>query len=101
MGSVDWLPAWGLPVDNQPHEPLFLTSHGSMEAFKLGQELRGRYGFTPGGSNFTIWSVSYLKNAVSSSSYLELHRSFTCSYLSQGNYLTAPTLNRTYVVSDL
>jgi acid phosphatase len=54
-GSLTFLPSWTPPVDDVPHEPLFLTSHGAAEAFKLGAQLRGRYKLTSGGDNFTVW----------------------------------------------
>lgn len=57
-GPLAFLPTWIPPVDDTLHEPLFLSSTGAKEAFDLGVELRKRYRFTKGGSNFTVWSVS-------------------------------------------
>lgn len=56
-GPLAFLPSWVPPVDDVPHEPLFLSSTGAREAFDLGVELRKRYRFTKGGDNFTVWSV--------------------------------------------
>ena len=54
-GPLNFIPTWYPPVDDVPHEPLYLSSTGSLEAFQLGVQLRKRYGFTPGGNNFTVW----------------------------------------------
>ena len=54
-GPLAFLPSWVPPVDDIPHEPLFLTATGAREAFDLGVQLREEYGFTPGGSNVTVW----------------------------------------------
>lgn len=54
-GPLAFLPSWTPPVDDVPHEPLFLSSTGSREAFDLGVDLRKRYQFTKGGDNFTVW----------------------------------------------
>ena len=54
-GPLAFLPSWVPPVDDVPHEPLFLSATGSSEAFQLGAELRMRYNLTRGGSNFTVW----------------------------------------------
>lgn len=54
-GPLAFLPSWVVPVDDAPHQPLYLTSTGAGEAFKLGVDLRKRYRFTPGGDNFTVW----------------------------------------------
>ncbi|KZV86232.1 phosphoglycerate mutase-like protein [Exidia glandulosa HHB12029] len=86
-GPLAFLPDWTPPVDDAPHEPLFLTSTGAREAFDLGVQLRKRYRFTPGGSNFTVWSAGQ-QRVVDTATY------FLRGYLSQGNYLSAPTLNR-------
>lgn len=56
-GDLNFIPSWVPPVDDVPHEPLFLTDHGAADAFHLGMELRGRYNFTPGGGNLTVWYV--------------------------------------------
>ncbi len=61
-GDLAFLPSWTPPVDDVPHEPLFLTSHGASEAFSLGAQLRGRYRLTKGGDNFTVWLVLYIVN---------------------------------------
>ncbi|KAJ3576326.1 hypothetical protein NP233_g494 [Leucocoprinus birnbaumii] len=91
-GPLNFIPTWIPPVDDQPHEPLFLTSTGSGEAFDLGVELRKRYRFTAGGSNFTVWSADQ-QRVVDTASY------FIRGYLSQGNYLTTPALNRGSIVT--
>jgi len=54
-GPLSFIPFWTLPVDDEPHQPLFLSSTGAGEAFALGVKLRKRYGFTKGGENITIW----------------------------------------------
>lgn len=56
-GSLAFSPSWVPPVDDIPHQPLFLSSTGAREAFDLGVELRKRYRFTKGGDNFTVWWV--------------------------------------------
>ena len=56
-GSLAFLPSWVPPVDDLPHEPLFLSATGAEESFKFGAELRKKYNLTAGGSNFTFWSV--------------------------------------------
>jgi len=61
-GPLSFIPAWTPPVDDQPHQPLYLTSTGAREAFDLGVELRKRYRLTPGGANFTVWYVTVLPN---------------------------------------
>lgn len=58
-GPLNFIPTWVPAVDDQPHEPLYLSSTGAKEAFELGVDLRKKYGFTSGGSNFTIWCVLY------------------------------------------
>jgi acid phosphatase len=94
------------PVDDVPHEPLFLTSHGAQEAFSLGAQLRQEYAFTPGGGNLTVWYVHPWSSCGSDAAseqtrtmaYLALYRAagqqrvvdtatyFLRGYLSQGNY---------------
>lgn len=54
-GPLSFIPTWIPPVDDQPHQPLYLTSTGARESFDLGVELRKRYRLTPGGANFTVW----------------------------------------------
>lgn len=54
-GPLVFIPTWVPPVDDVPHEPLFLSSTGAREAFDLGVKLRQTYGFTKGGGNFTVW----------------------------------------------
>ena len=56
-GPLAFLPSWVPPVDDVPHQPLFLSSTGAREAFDLGVDLRKRYRFTKGGDNFTVWCV--------------------------------------------
>ncbi|THU96832.1 phosphoglycerate mutase-like protein [Dendrothele bispora CBS 962.96] len=60
---------------------------GAGEAFALGVKLRKRYGFTKGGENITVWSAGQ-QRVVDTATY------FTRGYLSAGNYLTTPSLNR-------
>ncbi|KAF5346841.1 hypothetical protein D9756_010630 [Leucocoprinus leucothites] len=91
-GPLNFIPTWTPPVDDQPHEPLFLTSTGSREAFDLGVQLRKRYRLTPGGANFTVWSAGQ-QRVIDTASY------FLRGYLSQGNYLTEPSSNRGSIVS--
>ncbi|KAI0084804.1 phosphoglycerate mutase-like protein [Irpex rosettiformis] len=86
-GDLTFLPTWIPPVDDEPHEPLFLTSHGAAEAFRLGAELRGRYRLTSGGNNFTVWSAGQ-QRVVDTATY------FLRGYLSQGNYLNSTSSNR-------
>ncbi|KAI0693965.1 phosphoglycerate mutase-like protein [Cytidiella melzeri] len=86
-GALTFLPSWVLPVDDVPHEPLFLTSHGAAEAFTLGAQLRGRYNVTKGGSNFTVWSAGQ-QRVVDTANY------FLRGYLGQGNYLNSTDENR-------
>src|ERR1700683_1490475 len=54
-GPLAFIPSWTPAVDVPNNEPLFLTTTGAREAFNLGVDLRQRYGFTPGGENFTVW----------------------------------------------
>lgn len=90
-GPLAFIPSWVLPVDDVPHEPLFLTSTGAGEAFALGVNLRKRYGFTKGGMNLTIWSASQ-QRVLDTGSY------FLRGYLSQGSYAD-PSLNRGFTIS--
>ncbi|OBZ78367.1 Acid phosphatase PHO1 [Grifola frondosa] len=86
QGPLAFLPSWVPPVDDQPHEPLFLPSTGAREAFDLGVKLRKLYGFTKGGENMT-------QRVVDTATY------FAHGYLSQGNYVSAPGENRGTVVT--
>ncbi|KAJ3748132.1 phosphoglycerate mutase-like protein [Lentinula detonsa] len=90
-GPLSFLPSWVLPVDNVDHEPLFLSSTGAREAFDLGVELRKRYAFTAGGENFTAWSAGE-QRVVDTTTY------FLRGYLSDGNYLSDPSLNRGHLI---
>ncbi|EIN09821.1 phosphoglycerate mutase-like protein [Punctularia strigosozonata HHB-11173 SS5] len=91
-GPLAFIPSWTLPVDDQPHEPLFLSSTGAGEAFSLGMELRKRYGLTPGGSNITVWSAGQ-QRVIDTANY------FVQGYLSQGNYLSNTSENRGTIIS--
>ncbi|KAI0826714.1 phosphoglycerate mutase-like protein [Trametes gibbosa] len=91
-GPLAFLPSWVPPVDDVPHQPLYLTSTGAGEAFHLGVDLRKRYRFTPGGDNFTVWAAGQ-QRVVDTAAY------FVQGYLSQGNYLSAPAENRGVIVS--
>ncbi|KAJ7047140.1 phosphoglycerate mutase-like protein [Mycena alexandri] len=91
-GPLAFIPSWVPPVDDIPHEPLFLSSTGALEAFSLGVDLRKRYQFTKGGENITVWSASQQR-------VLDTATFFTRGYLSQGNYLTTPSLNRGTIIS--
>ncbi|KAJ7721557.1 phosphoglycerate mutase-like protein [Mycena maculata] len=91
-GPLAFIPSWVPPVDDVPHEPLFLSSTGAREAFSLGVDLRKRYQFTQGGDNITVWSASQ-QRVLDTATY------FTRGYLSQGNYLTTPSLNRGSIIS--
>lgn len=86
-GPLAFLASWVQPVDNVDHEPLYLSSTGAQEAFELGVELRKRYGFTAGGENFTAWSAGE-QRVIDTTTY------FLRGYLSAGNYLSDPSLNR-------
>ncbi|KAK7443232.1 hypothetical protein VKT23_015830 [Stygiomarasmius scandens] len=86
-GPLSFIPFWTLPVDDEPHQPLFLSSTGAGEAFALGVKLRKRYGFTKGGENITIWTAGQ-QRVIDTATY------FTRGYLSAGNYLTEPSFNR-------
>ncbi|KAJ7256546.1 phosphoglycerate mutase-like protein [Mycena haematopus] len=91
-GPLAFIPSWVPPVDDIPHEPLFLSSTGALESFSLGVDLRKRYKFTSGGENITVWSASQQR-------VLDTATFFTRGYLSQGNYLTAPSSNRGTIIS--
>ncbi|KAJ7583789.1 phosphoglycerate mutase-like protein [Mycena floridula] len=91
-GPLSFIPFWVLPVDDQPHEPLFLSSTGAGEAFDLGVQLRKRYGFTKGGGGITVWSAAQ-QRVLDTATY------FIRGYLSQGNYLDSPNSNRGTVIS--
>ncbi|KAF4599091.1 hypothetical protein EYR40_006180 [Pleurotus pulmonarius] len=91
-GPLAFIPSWVPPVDDLPHEPLFLTSTGAGEAFSLGVDLRKRYGFTKGGTNLTIWSASQQR-------VLDTGTYFLRGYLSQGSYISDPSLNRGFTIS--
>ncbi|KAI0635070.1 phosphoglycerate mutase-like protein [Trametes polyzona] len=91
-GPLAFLPSWVPPVDDMPHQPLYLTSTGAKEAFELGVDLRKRYRFTPGGENFTVWAAGQ-QRVVDTAAY------FLQGYLSQGNYLAAPSESRGTIVS--
>ncbi|KAJ4469931.1 histidine phosphatase superfamily [Lentinula edodes] len=90
-GPLAFLPTWNLPVDNVDHQPLFLSSTGAQESFDLGVELRKRYAFTTGGGNLTAWSAGE-QRVVDTATY------FLRGYLSDGNYLSDPSLNRGHLV---
>ncbi|KAJ7172166.1 phosphoglycerate mutase-like protein [Mycena filopes] len=91
-GPLAFIPSWVPPVDDVPHEPLFLSSTGALEAFSLGVDLRKRYQFTKGGENITIWSAAQ-QRVLDTATY------FARGYLSQGNYLTTPSSNRGTIIS--
>ncbi|KAJ7632915.1 phosphoglycerate mutase-like protein [Roridomyces roridus] len=91
-GPLAFISSWVPPLDDVPHEPLFLSSTGALEAFSLGVDLRKRYQFTRGSQNFTVWSASQ-QRVVDTATY------FTRGYLSQGNYLTGPNENRGTIIS--
>ncbi|KAI0360773.1 phosphoglycerate mutase-like protein [Trametes cingulata] len=91
-GPLAFLPSWVPPVDDIPHQPLFLSATGAREAFDLGVELRKRYRFTPGGNNFTVWAAGQ-QRVVDTAAY------FVQGYLSQGNYITTPARNRGIIVA--
>lgn len=54
-GPLSFIPSWMPPIDDQPHQPLYLSATGAGEAFDLGVQLRKRYGFTKGGAGLTVW----------------------------------------------
>ncbi|KAJ7709541.1 phosphoglycerate mutase-like protein [Mycena rosella] len=91
-GPLAFIPSWVPPIDDIPHEPLFLSSTGALEAFGLGVDLRKRYKFTKGGENITIWSAAQQR-------VLDTSTFFARGYLSQGNYLTTPSSNRATIIS--
>ncbi|KAG6856608.1 hypothetical protein H0H87_002563 [Tephrocybe sp. NHM501043] len=91
-GPLAFIPSWVPPVDDVPHQPLFLTSTGAAEAFSLGADLRKRYAFTKGGENMTVWAASQQRCVDTASFFLR-------GYLSQGNYLAAPALNRGRIIA--
>ncbi|KAI0717448.1 phosphoglycerate mutase-like protein [Cerioporus squamosus] len=91
-GPLAFLPSWVPPIDDGPHQPLYLSSTGSKEAFDLGVDLRKRYRLTKGGDNFTVWSAGQ-QRVVDTATY------FTMGYLSQGNYLSAADENRGHVIA--
>ncbi|KAG6872779.1 hypothetical protein C0995_006699 [Termitomyces sp. Mi166 len=91
-GPLAFIPSWVPPVDDIPHEPLFLSSTGAREAFSLGVDLRKRYGLTRGGENITVWAASQ-QRCVDTASF------FIRGYLSQGNYLTTPNENRGDIIT--
>ncbi|KAI0777598.1 phosphoglycerate mutase-like protein [Trametes elegans] len=91
-GPLSFLPSWVPPVDDAPHQPLYLSATGAREGFDLGVDLRKRYRFTPGGQNFTVWAAGQ-QRVVDTATY------FVQGYLSQGNYASAPARNRGIIVS--
>ncbi|VDC05071.1 unnamed protein product [Peniophora sp. CBMAI 1063] len=91
-GPLTFLPSWVPPVDDVPHEPLFLTANGAREAFNLGAQLREEYGFTPGGSNVTVWSAGQ-QRVVDTATY------FVRGYLSQGNYIGLTDENQGTIIT--
>lgn len=107
-GPLAFLPTWNLPVDNVDHQPLFLSSTGAQESFDLGVELRKRYAFTTGGGNFTAWCVqlcflhtpfeSHIPRSAGEQRVVDTATYFLRGYLSDGNYLSDPSLNRGHLV---
>ncbi|KAF9269467.1 phosphoglycerate mutase-like protein [Marasmius fiardii PR-910] len=91
-GPLSFIPSWTLPVDDEPHQPLFLSSTGAGEAFRSGVDLRKRYSLTKGANNLTVWAASQ-QRCVDTAVY------FLRGYLSQGNYLADPSLNRGTVIT--
>ncbi|TCD67470.1 hypothetical protein EIP91_012331 [Steccherinum ochraceum] len=91
-GPLAFIPFWVPPIDDLPHEPLFLDSTGAGDAFALGVRLRKRYGLTPGGANISVWAANQ-QRSVDTATY------FTRGYLSQGNYLNNTNLNRGTVIT--
>ncbi|KAF9075328.1 histidine phosphatase superfamily [Rhodocollybia butyracea] len=90
-GPLAFIPEWVPPVDSADNELADLSSTGSQEAFDLGVELRKRYAFTDGGENFTAWTTSETR-------VLDTATYFTRGYLSAGNYLSDPSLNRGHLI---
>ncbi|KAG6917500.1 hypothetical protein DXG01_002364 [Tephrocybe rancida] len=78
-GPLAFIASWVPPVDDPPHQPLFLTSTGAAESFDLGVNLR--------------------KRAASQQRCVDTAAYFVRGYLSQGNYLTTPTLNRGNIIT--
>ncbi|KAG6883739.1 hypothetical protein C0993_004158 [Termitomyces sp. T159_Od127] len=91
-GPLAFIPSWVPPVDDIPHEPLFLSSTGAREAFSLGVDLRKRYALTRGGQNLTVWAASQQRCVDTASFFLR-------GYLSQGDYLTTPNENRGSIIT--
>ncbi|KII87239.1 hypothetical protein PLICRDRAFT_177012 [Plicaturopsis crispa FD-325 SS-3] len=91
-GPLAFLPTWVSPVDDAAHEPLYLSATGAGEGFALGVALRKRYRLTPGGQNFTAWTAGQ-QRVVDTATY------FLRGYLSQGNYLSSPSLNRAHLLT--
>ncbi|KAJ6531348.1 phosphoglycerate mutase-like protein [Mycena capillaripes] len=110
-GPLAFIPSWVPPVDDIPHEPLFLSSTGALEAFSLGVDLRKRYKFTKGGENITIWYFVFvfvfwtslqwyiIPRSAAQQRVLDTSTFFARGYLSQGNYLTTPSSNRGTIIS--
>ncbi|KAF7311381.1 Phosphoglycerate mutase-like protein [Mycena kentingensis (nom. inval.)] len=90
-GPLAFLPSWRVPVDDVPHQPLYLTAAGALEAFALGVDLRKRYQLTKGGDNITVWSAGQ-QRCVDTATF------FARGYLSQGNYLSEPSANRANII---
>ncbi|CAK5265064.1 unnamed protein product [Mycena citricolor] len=90
-GPLAFLASWTNPIDDTPHEPLYLSSTGALEAFSLGVQLRKLYKMTPGGSNFTLWSAGQ-QRVLDTATY------FARGYLSQGNYITNTSANRANII---
>ncbi|TCD65160.1 hypothetical protein EIP91_003016 [Steccherinum ochraceum] len=91
-GPLAFIPSWVIPMDDVPHQTLFMDSTGAGDAFALGVRLRKRYKMTPGGANFTVWA-SNQQRVVDTATY------FTRGYMSQGNYLNDTNLNRATVIT--
>ncbi|KAK0203001.1 phosphoglycerate mutase-like protein [Desarmillaria ectypa] len=90
-GPLKFISSWVPPIDDEGHQPLYLSSTGAGEAFALGVDLRKRYNFTPGGENFTAWSAGQ-QRCVDTTTY------FLRGYLSQGNYINDTDSNRGHIV---
>ncbi|KAG6874755.1 hypothetical protein C0992_006674 [Termitomyces sp. T32_za158] len=91
-GALAFIPSWVPPVDDVPHQPLFLSSTGAREAFSLGVDLRKRYALTRGGQNMTVWAASQQRCVDTANFFLR-------GYLSQGDYLTALNENRGSIIT--